>query len=87
MWRSGEIDAIPVRRGVSQALASFGTRSCPRVEFFEQAGVTVDLALTERVLPRAAGNRVNAPRFSDSRTIGDGNERLVDLTGIEPVTS
>ena len=33
------------------------------------------------------GTRVTAPVFSYLRTIEDGNERMVDLTGIEPVTS
>ena len=33
------------------------------------------------------GTRVTAPAFSCLRTFEDGNERLVDQTGIEPVTS
>ena len=33
------------------------------------------------------GTRVTAPAFNYLRTIEDGNERMVDLTGIEPVTS
>jgi hypothetical protein len=33
------------------------------------------------------GTRVTAPGFSYLRGIETGNERLVDLTGIEPVTS
>ncbi len=33
------------------------------------------------------GTRVTAPAFSYLRTIEDRNERMVDLTGIEPVTS
>ena len=33
------------------------------------------------------GTRVTAPAFSYLRTIEDGNERVVDQTGIEPVTS
>ena len=33
------------------------------------------------------GTRVTAPTFSYLRTIEGGKERLVDLTGIEPVTS
>jgi hypothetical protein len=42
------------------------------------------LAFAERVLPRAA---VTAPAFSYLRPIKRGDEGLVDLTGIEPVTS
>ncbi len=33
------------------------------------------------------GTAVTAPAFSYLRTMEDGNERMVDLTGIEPVTS
>jgi hypothetical protein len=33
------------------------------------------------------GSRVTAPAFSYLREIQSGNEGLVDLTGIEPVTS
>ena len=33
------------------------------------------------------GTGVTAPAFSYLRTIEDGDERMVDLTGIEPVTS
>ena len=33
------------------------------------------------------GTRVTAPAFSYLRMIEDGNERMVDQTGIEPVTS
>jgi hypothetical protein len=33
------------------------------------------------------GTGATAPAFSYLRTIDDGNERLVDQTGIEPVTS
>jgi hypothetical protein len=33
------------------------------------------------------GTRVTALAFSYLRTIHDGNERMVDQTGIEPVTS
>ena len=36
---------------------------------------------------KAVGTAVTVPAFSDLRTIGEENERMVDLTGIEPVTS
>ena len=37
--------------------------------------------------PRFVGTAVTAPAFSYLRPIEGGNERLVDQTGIEPVTS
>jgi protein gp37 len=43
--------------------------------------------LTKRDRDRFVRTAVTAPAFSYLRPIEDGNERLVDQTGIEPVTS
>ena len=90
-----QADATGARRDVVQHLIlAFAERVLPRAadlwvqasleqrRRFQQLFFTDGIAFDGNDFVRT---RVTAPAFSYLRTIEDGNERLVDQTGVEPV--
>ena len=87
---SGQVDELDV-----EGILAFAERILPRA-----SDLWVQASLNQRAVPttvfpdglafdgnRFIGTGVTAPAFSYLREIRVGNERLVDQTGIEPVTS
>ena len=88
---SGQLEELDV-----EGIVAFAERVLPRVaDLWVQASLEQRQRFQQLFFPDGialdgngfVGARVNAPAFSYLRTIGDGNEKLVDQTGIEPVTS
>ena len=88
---SGQLDELDV-----EGILAFAERVLPRAaDLWVQASLEQRQRFQQLFFPNGiafdgkgfVGTRVTAPAFSYLRTIEDGNERLVDLTGIEPVTS
>ena len=79
-----------------ESILAFAERVLPRVaELWVQASPEQRQRFQQLFFPDGiafdgegfVGTRVTAPAFSYLRTIEDENERLVDQTGVEPVTS
>ena len=88
---SGQLDELDV-----EGILAFAERVLPRAaDLWVQASLEQRQRFQQLFFPNGlafdgkgfVGTRVTAPAFSYLRTIEDGNERMVDLTGIEPVTS
>ena len=88
---SGQLDELDV-----EGILAFAERVLPRAsDLWVQASFDQRQRFQQLFFPDGiafdgkgfVGTRVTAPAFSYLRTIEDGNERLVDQTGIEPVTS
>ena len=88
---SGQVEELDVE-GI---LAFAETRSTARRRSLVQASLDQRQRFQQLFFPDGisfdgkgfVGTRVTAPAFSYLREIETGNERMVDLTGIEPVTS
>ena len=79
-----------------ESILAFAERVLPRVaELWVQASPEQRQRFQQLFFPDGiafdgegfVGTRVTAPAFSYLRTIEDEKERLVDQTGVEPVTS
>jgi hypothetical protein len=88
---SGQLDELDV-----EGILAFAERVLPRAaDLWVQASLEQRQRFQQLFFPDGisfdgngfVGTRVTAPAFSYLRTIEDENERMVDLTGIEPVTS
>jgi hypothetical protein len=88
---SGQLDELDV-----EGILSFAERVLPRAsDLWVQASLEQRQRFQQLFFPDGiafdgkgfVGTRVTAPAFSYLRAIEGGNERVVDLTGIEPVTS
>jgi hypothetical protein len=88
---SGQLEELDV-----EGIVAFAERVLPRTaDLWVQASLEQRQRFQQLFFPdgiafdgnRFVGTRVTAPAFSYLRTIEDRNERMVDLTGIEPVTS
>jgi hypothetical protein len=88
---SGQLDELDV-----EGILAFAERVLPRAaDLWVQASLEQRQRFQQLFFPDGiafdgngfVGTGVTAPAFSYLRTIEDRNERLVDLTGIEPVTS
>jgi hypothetical protein len=87
----GQLDELDV-----EGIPAFAERVLPRAaDLWMQASLEQRQRFQQLFFPEGIsfdGNgfvrtALTAPAFSYLRTIEDGNERLVDQTGIEPVTS
>jgi site-specific DNA recombinase len=88
---SGHLDELDV-----EGILAFAERVLPRAsDLWVQASLEQRQRFQQLFFPEGiafdgksfVGTAVTAPAFSYLRKIGDGNENLVDQTGIEPVTS
>ena len=88
---SGQLEELDV-----EGILAFAERVLPRAaDLWVQASLEKRQRFQQLFFPDGiafdgkgfVGTRVTAPAFSYLRTIDGGNERLVDQTGIEPVTS
>jgi site-specific DNA recombinase len=88
---SGQLDELDV-----EGILAFAERVLPRAaDLWVQASLEQRQRFQQLFFPEGiafdgsafVGTAATAPAFSYLRTIEGGNERLVDLTGIEPVTS
>jgi DNA invertase Pin-like site-specific DNA recombinase len=88
---SGQLDELDV-----EGILAFAERVLPRAsDLWVQASLERRQRFQQLFFPDGiafdgkgfVGTRVTAPAFSYLREIETGNERMVDLTGIEPVTS
>jgi len=88
---SGQLDELDV-----EGILAFAERVLPRAaDLWVQASLEQRQRFQQLFFPDGisfdgngfVGTRVTAPAFSYLREIETGNEKLVDLTGIEPVTS
>ena len=88
---SGQLDELDV-----EGILAFAERVLPRAaDLWVQASLEQRQRFQQLFFPDGiafdgkgfVGTSVTAPAFSYLRPIEDGNERLVDQTGIEPVTS
>ncbi len=88
---SGQLEELDV-----EGILAFAERILPRAaDLWVQASLDQRHRFQLLLFPdgiafdgnRFVGTGVTAPAFSYLRTIEDGNERVVDQTGIEPVTS
>ena len=88
---SGQLEELDV-----EGILAFAERVLPRAaDLWVQASLEQRQRFQQLFFPEGisfdgngfVGTAVTAPAFSYLRRIEDGNERLVDLTGIEPVTS
>ena len=88
---SGQLDELDV-----EGILAFAERVLPRAaDLWVQASLEQRQRFQQLFFPDGiafdgkgfVGTRVTAPAFSYLRTIETGNERMVDQTGIEPVTS
>ena len=88
---SGQLDELDV-----EGILAFAERVLPRAaDLWVQASLEQRQRFQQLFFPDGiafdgkgfVGTRVTAPAFSYLRTIEDGNESMVDQTGIEPVTS
>jgi hypothetical protein len=89
--QSGQLDELDV-----EGILAFAERVLPRAaDLWVQASLEQRQRFQQLFFPEGiafdgngfVGTGVTAPAFSYLRTIEDGNERMVDLTGFEPVTS
>jgi site-specific DNA recombinase len=88
---SGQLDELEV-----EGILAFAERVLPRAaDLWVQASLEQRQRFQQLFFPDGisfdgngfVGTRVTAPAFSYLRPIDGGNERVVDLTGVEPVTS
>jgi hypothetical protein len=88
---SGQLDELDV-----EGILAFAERVLPRAaDLWVQASLEQRQRFQQLFFPDGisfdgngfVGTGVTAPAFSYLRTTEDGNERMVDQTGIEPVTS
>ena len=88
---SGQLDELDV-----EGILAFAERVLPRAaDLWVQASLEQRQRFQQLFFPqgisfdgnRFVGTRVTAPAFSYLRPIEGANERMVDQTGIEPVTS
>jgi hypothetical protein len=88
---TGQLDELDV-----EGILAFAERVLPRAsDLWVQASLEQRQRFQQLFFPDGisfdgnsfVGTGVTAPAFSYLRTIEDRNERVVDLTGIEPVTS
>ena len=78
-----------------EGILAFAERVLPRAADRVQASLEQRQRFQQLFYPdgiafagnRFVGTRVTAPAFNYLRKIEDGNERVVDQTGVEPVTS
>ena len=84
---SGQLDELDVEGTFRSQNASYRappTCGCSRRSRSEQLFLPEGMSFDGNGF---VGTAVTAPAFSYLQPIGDENERMVDLTGIEPVTS